>query len=215
MVLSEHQQLRFSDMNTEGYPSDQFSYHVRHMIKNGLIEKVDDKNYSLTRSGRRHLLTFDSKVDAYMEQGLIGIRAIITRETKQGEEILIQRRYREPHLGQFVLPGGRVRFGEPVHEAVQRVVYSENGISGTYQLLGVRHIIEETERDALQDKYFFVFKATSITGNLELSGPTGTNQWILMSDLEKDDNLLHGLLDLTAMRNGTPEFFEEMQNLQS
>lgn len=47
---------------------------------------------------------------------------------RYGDEVLLVRRGHAPGMGLWSIPGGRVRFGEDLHEAVVREVSEETGL---------------------------------------------------------------------------------------
>jgi 8-oxo-dGTP diphosphatase len=60
----------------------------------------------------------------YPERPMVGVAAIIFR----AEEVLLVQRGREPAYGQWSLPGGLVKVGEELHQAVRREVLEEVGL---------------------------------------------------------------------------------------
>ena len=55
---------------------------------------------------------------------MIAVGALVVR----GEKVLLARRGQPPHYGKWTLPGGVVRLGEQLAEAVRREVREECGI---------------------------------------------------------------------------------------
>jgi 8-oxo-dGTP diphosphatase len=60
----------------------------------------------------------------YPERPMVGVAAIIFR----GDEVLLVQRGREPAYGQWSLPGGLVKVGEELHQAIRREVLEEVGL---------------------------------------------------------------------------------------
>ena len=56
----------------------------------------------------------------------VAVGAIVRR----GDELLLVRRGREPAVGEWSVPGGRVEPGEMLMEAVVRELYEETGLRG-------------------------------------------------------------------------------------
>lgn len=71
--------LRFAELNTDNIPSDQFSYHLRHLLKLGFIEKDAENRYRLSGRGksRSHLL-YNNK-NGFIEQGFLAVRVVLTK----------------------------------------------------------------------------------------------------------------------------------------
>jgi len=47
---------------------------------------------------------------------------------RRGDEVLVMRRNKEPNLGLWIAPGGKVEMGESPHETVRRELVEETGL---------------------------------------------------------------------------------------
>jgi 8-oxo-dGTP diphosphatase len=63
-----------------------------------------------------------------------------------GDTVTFVRQERGPYAGWWLLPGGKVEFGEPVAEAARREAFEESGcdaaelvLTGAYEILGPGH----------------------------------------------------------------------------
>ena len=70
----------------------------------------------------------------YPDRPWVGIGVVLLR----GEEVLLIRRGRPPRLGEWSLPGGGQRLGEPAEVCARRELLEETGLeAGPLQLLAV------------------------------------------------------------------------------
>ena len=51
--LAFAESLRFSDLKPDDMENKAFTYHLKKVMKSGLVEKLEDGHYSLTMKGRR------------------------------------------------------------------------------------------------------------------------------------------------------------------
>lgn len=61
----------------------------------------------------------------YPDRPLVGVGAVVIR----GKEVLLVRRANEPSKGLWSIPGGLVKTGEALEEAVKREILEETGIT--------------------------------------------------------------------------------------
>ncbi len=98
----------------------------------------------------------------------------------RGGKVLLARRAREPALGLFTLPGGRVERGERLAEAVLREVREETAL--TIELVGTAGYHEAIRRDENGDarRHFVIiaFAARWIAGEPVLDAEHSEFRWV-------------------------------------
>ena len=205
--------LRFSEINTEGYPSDQFSYHLRQLIKHGLIEKTNDDRYQLSVTGRSQGILLSTKSSGFIQQGFIACRIVISRETESVKQYLVQERTRVPYKDYLAEPGGKILYGENIIDAARRNLLSETGLDCHLEIKGIVHYKDEYQKVIVQDKYFFVIEGTEPTGDMRSHGPTGKNRWMSLNDLSKNNKAHQGLTELIKIAEGSSSRIQESTHI--
>ena len=109
---------RFIDMKPKKVDSNLYNYHLRLLIKWGLVEKIADKGYRLSPLGLRHIdLTSanDTKNTTYPK--------VLTKIIAQNQEALwLWPKFKQPFLGSWSLPSGKVHFDD---KNIERAVCRE------------------------------------------------------------------------------------------
>lgn len=127
-------------------------------------------------------------MDALRPETSVG--AIVIRD----EHLLLVRRGRGPAQGRWSVPGGRVEFGETLHEAVVREVWEETGLDvvcGPY--IGYVERIGPTHHYVILD-----FWAQAISAADVVAGDDAAEvAWVPLVDLG-DLDLVDGLLEFLA-----------------
>ncbi|MEI6887277.1 MAG: NUDIX hydrolase [bacterium] len=168
---------RFKEMNIGKIPTDQFSYHLRCLIDLNLINKENTK-YSLTIKGKEFANMMDTDNAKIEKQPKVSVLIIATREGKNGKEILVGTRLKEPYYGYKGFITGKVRFGETIFEAAKRELMEETSLSGEFKHMYIFHDMVYTKsNEILEDKIFFVIKVTNITGKL-VNAEGGEHTWL-------------------------------------
>lgn len=117
----------------------------------------------------------------------LAVSAAIFRDTAQGREMLIVRRARNPGIGRYSLPGGRVERGETLHEAVAREVMEETGLTiEIVGLAGYRDVITRAD-DGSVPLHFVVmpFAAHWRGGDVNLNDELDDFKWISPGQLRE------------------------------
>jgi ADP-ribose pyrophosphatase YjhB (NUDIX family) len=115
----------------------------------------------------------------------VAVGAVVLRE----RELLLVRRGHGPAAGEWSIPGGRVEFGEGLHEATVREVREETGIDVVIdRFLGWVERIEEPGPDGADGYHFVIldFAAAVLEEGQELRAGDDAAEaaWVDIGDLD-------------------------------
>jgi 8-oxo-dGTP pyrophosphatase MutT (NUDIX family) len=201
--------LRFAEVNVNNAPSDQFSYHLRQLIKYGLIEKTPEQTYKLSVLGRTRAIMLYPTKSSFIEQGFLAVRLLLTKEEGGEQLFLMQKRGAVPFQGTYATPGDKILFGEDIHVAAKRAMLIQTGLECDVTLKGIKHYKDNYLGKIVQDKYFFVFRASNPRGTLKQHGRTGENLWLPYAEAVKMPPAIQGAPDILDMALGAGFSFDE------
>jgi ADP-ribose pyrophosphatase YjhB (NUDIX family) len=137
-ALRYHQHLSYTALMPDGIESSNFQYHLKQLIKDGLVKRRKQGGYGLTHEGR--------VVMDYLSEGRVTpvrMPKIITYTliTSRGR-LLLYRKNKDPYRGLWGLIGGKIHFGENVSLAAQREVLEKTGARiPVPEFVGVANIV--------------------------------------------------------------------------
>lgn len=111
-------------------------------------------------------------------------RLAVSAAIFKDNRFLLVQRARAPALGIWTLPGGRVEFGEGLHQALNREVQEETGL--TIAILGLAGFREALPNPARHQPGHFVilpFAARWTAGEVNLNEELADFRWITPSEL--------------------------------
>ncbi len=200
---------RFSELNQDSIANDHFSYHIRTLIGNGYIYKDSEGKYHLTTTGRTSATLLKNDESSYVNQGFVACRVVLTRERNGEKQYLLQRRTAVPYMGSYAEPGGKIIWGEPVLQSAHRNMLEQTGLDCDLEIKGQVHIIDDFENEVVQDKYFYVIKATNPKGTLKEFGSTGVNVWMSEKEVKSNPKVLHAVQLIGEIADSPTYRFEE------
>ena len=117
----------------------------------------------------------------YPDHPIVGVGGIVF----QGDQVLLIKRGKEPGLGQWSIPGGVVRTGEPLKEAVVREVFEETHLE--VEVLALAKILERIYRDPdgrVAYHYVLVdFLCRMVSGTLQADSDAQQACFVPLADL--------------------------------
>ncbi len=185
-TLLFNQQARFSELNKNKIPTDQFNFHLKALVESELIAKSSIGKYQLTTRGKEFANRFDTDKSEIEKQGKICVSVYGIKLNGKNKKYLLQERLKEPFYGCYGAITGKVRWGEKMEEAAVREFKEETGLDSKVELIYLRHKMDYSkEGDLLDDKVFFVFKAQVIGGELIERFEGGRNTWLTVPEIKK------------------------------
>lgn len=110
----------------------------------------------------------------------LAVSAAIFRDNR----FLLVQRARAPALGIWTLPGGRVEFGESLHQALTREVQEETALSiAIVGLAGFREALPNPARGQPGHFVILPFAARWTAGEVNLNEELGDFRWITPGEL--------------------------------
>ena len=119
-----------------GMENDLYNYHLKQLIKKGLVEKREGI-YSLTTDGKvfSHRVDSAGRAKEFIKCALLlGLFEFRENETRA----LAQQRKRHPLYGTIGIHAGTIRRGESILDAARRKFVEETGLEAEFTLMGIR-----------------------------------------------------------------------------
>jgi len=195
-------QARFSDLNKVDIPNDHFSFHLKHLIKEGLVAKTNGR-YSLSDEGKEFANRMDTQALKIERQAKLGVAVHATRIRNGKTEYMVHRRLKEPFYGWYGPHSGKIRWGENPLDCAKREFLEESGLTGKFTLKGIVHY-HHFHKDGrlLEDKYFWVYKVENTKGELKKKVPEGENSWMTPKEYRSLKNVFATFDEVTEVING-------------
>lgn len=181
-----HPRRKFSELNADNVPTDQFTFHVKRLVELDLVQKTDD-GYELTTAGKEFANRFDTETVKIERQAKLGALVVCVREQNGKREYLLQQRLKQPYYGFYGFVGGKIRWGETAVEAAGRELEEETGLQATLAAAGIEHKMDYRKGtgELLEDKFFYFFRGERSTGTLIETFEGGRNAWLTKDDVLK------------------------------
>lgn len=180
---------RFRDLKKVDISNDHFTFHVNHLLKEGLITKSNGL-YRLSEKGKEFANRMDTDSLKMEKQAKVGVALTAVRKKNGKREILVHRRLKEPFYGWYGSHSGKINWGETPLECAKREFGEETGLTGDFTLKGIVHYHHFHKKGKLlEDKYFWVFRVDGVGGKLKAKVLEGENIWMKEEEFRKLKNV--------------------------
>lgn len=171
-----HNGTNFASLNKTDLTSDHFTFHLKKLVADGLVEKKATKYY-LTQQGKVLAGTLDVDSLQIETWGKASVAVTAKKEIDGVPHYLIQQRLKEPFYGYYGFINGKVRYGDTSEDTAIRELQEETGLTGTPIHLCVYHKLRGPDRQHVTlDNYFFVYLVKDPIGELQDTAE-GKNFW--------------------------------------
>lgn len=113
---------------------------------------------------------------------VVGVAAVIWNDQSQ---VLLIRRTKEPRIGQWSLPGGKVERGEALEAALRREIREETGLEiDILGLAGVAETIDDTQNGGAGRHFVLIdYGVRARTGQARAASDAADATWFDYADL--------------------------------
>ena len=187
-VLLFNPSARFSQLNKDKVPTDQFNFHLKALICANIIEKQNQK-YCLTYKGKELAGRMDTEAEVIERQAKISLAIVPVKKVGKTRLYLVHQRLKQPYYGYYGAINGKIHWGEKVMDAAKRELFEETGlVAEEMTMLGVFHKSDYAQDGKLlEDKFFFRVRVDKFSGELKEVVAEGKNYWLTQEQVAKLD----------------------------
>lgn len=206
-LLKNADSLRYSELMPVDADKDLFNYHLRELLKKGLIDKLPGKaGYRLSEKGQQRVADTIHTSDQSNRLFKVNPLLIVADKRESGVLILNQRRTSWPSYGIVGVPGGTIVKGEPLLDGAKRKLREETGVSADFEYVCTARRVLSKSGTLFSDVIFPVCYSESWDGT-PMTTEYGENFWVeidtaIQNDSERDDRIDAIATVLTAIRDG-------------
>lgn len=192
-VLASKDPARYADIKPDGMDGNQFTYHLKQLITDKLIQKNDDGTYSLTHKGRTYLIYRYESLD----EAAHSIFLVIVRHDKKH---LLRKRKVQPLINYSGFIHGEPVANEPLAITVQKRVLKKTGLAVKEISIHGSGLIRMRRDGELQSfSHAIIIEATVPSDELAMfDDETGENFWTDNVYTDPIDKLIPSTRDILA-----------------
>ncbi|HEU5121714.1 MAG TPA: NUDIX hydrolase, partial [Candidatus Saccharimonadales bacterium] len=121
-VLMYKKEARFSELRPAKIDTNLFTYHLKVLLKEGVIIKYD-KTYTLSSTGLAYVDRVSTETTSIRRQPKIITMLLV--QNSEGQ-LLLQQRTKQPYIDAWTLPYGKLHIEDhSIREAAEREVYEK------------------------------------------------------------------------------------------
>lgn len=188
---------------TTDLTSDHFNFHIKKLVQDGMVEKLESGTYALTGRGKEYSNRMDTDENEIEKQPKISVALIVERQNGNRREFIVQQRLKQPYFGYYGRLGGKVRWGESFEEAAARELLEETGMTGSFTFSHIFHKRDYRTSDEalLEDKIFVVMYSTDTTGEMMVEFEGGKNFWMTQEELVAQPKIFESARDFVDLHD--------------
>lgn len=194
---------RYAQLRPKNLESNLFMYHLKQLMKDGVVKKNDDGSYGLTSYGMQmsDRISLES-LKLRIQPKLITILVV---KNPKGEYALIERTH-QPFLNYKGFPSGKIHYGEVLQDAARRELAEKTGLTDIELTLRGTYIMRyHKDKDIINHIIGYVFSGEA-PENAETNVRTE-----MFNSFWGDNEVLYGA---TAFK-GHKEIIELMENAKN
>lgn len=212
-ILSQlilNSERRYADLKPQDVEGNHFMYHLKCLLKEGLVHKVPNGHYQLSPAGKSYVDRLSLKsLTPRVQPRLVTLMAI---QNQEGQWLMYRRR-RQPLINMIGLPYGKLHLGETVQEAAERELEEKTGLRAELSHIGDGYANTFEAGIPVSQIMFHMFSGRDPQGTLRAKSEVGETMWMSEADLSSKEimpNVLD-LLDLVRQDSGQ-RFFAELNH---
>lgn len=201
--------LHYSHMKPPRVGGNQFSYHLKTLIRRGYITRKGD-GYALTTKGIHYSTQVNFEHFFVRIQPKI-VTLIVCKNEKN--EYLVYTRSKQPFLNMDGFPYGKIHLGEKVREAATRELKEKTGLEADLTQKGDLYLmVTDPAGEMIAHTLCHVFLGKNPRGEITPQSPIGAIRWLSKKELLRQ-NFMPGVIETLRMATNKSRglLFEEYE----
>lgn len=205
-VLSLSKWARFRDMKPKNVDSNLYNYHLKQLIKEGYIEHHPTKGYRLSPYGLRFVNQISMEVFEPRWQPKI-MTVLVCR---QDDSVLLWKKYKQPYIGTWALPGGKMHYEDESIEAaaIRDILFYSSRVPQDLKHVGLFGYRTFIKQELVNYSYAHVFTGTLNEQDFIIERPV----WKVLKDIP-DVDLSPGVKDIIDITSREKHFFFQERDI--
>lgn len=182
-------------------------YHLRILIKQGLVEKTDDGTYALTAAGRLRADKLQLKNLSMYEQPRVIVLVACWDDTKG---LLLFTRRTQPVINMIGFPHVNIRLGKSLTDSAAEDFQELTGLTVQLKRRGEGYITIFKDKEPESYIFFHLLEGSNPTGELNKITETGELAWYNQTSFTGNQFLpsMEELVHLLKQKTDQPFFVE-------
>lgn len=201
--------LKFSELQPEGLENKLFNYHLKLVIRDGLVEKTDDGLYSLTANGRHLGIRALDKQLAIVERAQPIVFLIIRQSPEPNSPYLLYKRLVHPLKDKIGFMHAGTIAGKTIEQVAQQQCLEKTGLNCDFKPLGGGFFTTYSGEDLESYVNFTLLIADSAKGELIQNHDNAEYFWQESPDFNSPDMIPNMPLLAKLYQAGETFFIEE------
>ncbi|MBA3678803.1 NUDIX domain-containing protein [Candidatus Saccharibacteria bacterium] len=205
--LITHKYLRFSKLKPKNIESNHFMYHLKSLMREGLVVKNEEGLYLLSSEGKQ--MADNLSLETYKPRKQPNIVTLITCQNEKGQW-LVYKRARQPLLDQVGFVYGKLHLGETIAEAAHRELKEKTGLQCELSHTGDGYITIYEGSEPVSQILFHLFYGKNPYGEIVDSKKPGQAFWAWQEEFDHEP-FMASMPELAQLAKESKErFFVEL-----
>jgi len=205
-LLARADTKRYSQLKPTDIDGNVFGYHLKQLITDSLVKKLEDGSYSLTEAGRSYIIN-------RFEEPLEAAHSIFLLVIKHQEKYLVRRRTVQPTIGLSGFIHGEPKLGYSLAESARRRLLDKAGIDCPDMSVACSGLITIWRDSELESySHAIILTGTADQEALTPGDDTGINYWADRNEFGQP-NFIPSCSDLLEVLENKLDWFELNYNL--
>jgi len=172
--LTTNPYLRYSQLKPKSLEGNHFMYHLKTLMREGLVVKNEDGLYLLSPEGKLNVDRLS--LENYTPRKQPSIVTLITCQNEKGQW-LVYKRNRQPLIGQVGFLYGKLHLGETISQAAHRELKEKTGLECELTHRGDGYITIYENDQPISQIMFHLFYGKNPYGEIKKTSKPGEASW--------------------------------------